>query len=138
MPPIHISYHANPSGDPDDDFFLKHAWLQGATWFSQTIDYIGEPDYNRGRSSVKLNRADVPYISYYHAANRDLNLAYLSGTDWITQIVDSAGDVGQFSSLALDKAGCPHISYHDATNGDLKYAYLPPMVNYLPVILKNH
>jgi hypothetical protein len=133
------------SGNPHISYFddtnntLKYAWLSGTTWFSQTIDYIIEqPDYDKGGvSSLKLNRADVPYVSYYHTAYRDLNLAYLSGTVWITETVDSDGDVGAYNSLALDQAGCPHISYYDVTNGDLKYAYLPPLVYYLPVILKN-
>lgn len=36
--------------------------------------------------------------------------------------VDSADNVGKYSSLALDSGGAPRISYHDVTNKALKFA----------------
>lgn len=42
---------------------------------------------------------------------------------WHIETVDSAGDVGWWSSLVLDTAGRPHIGYIDWTNKALKYVY---------------
>ncbi len=41
---------------------------------------------------------------------------------WYIQTVDTAGNVGYFTSVALDPNGYPHISYSDWGNQDLKYA----------------
>lgn len=41
---------------------------------------------------------------------------------WYVYTVDSADDVGGYSSVALDANGYPHISYLDSTNEALKYA----------------
>jgi PGF-pre-PGF domain-containing protein len=54
------------------------------------------------------------------ASNESINAA--TDMDWTTQVVDSVGDVGGFTSIAVDASGHPHISYHDYTNRDLKYA----------------
>ena len=37
-------------------------------------------------------------------------------------VIDSIGDIGEFSSIAIDSYGFKHISYFDATNIDIKYA----------------
>jgi PKD repeat protein len=48
--------------------------------------------------------------------------AWDGGGGWVTETVDSAGQVGYYNSLALDADGYPHISYQDWDNG-LRYAY---------------
>jgi len=129
----HISYFDNTNDA------LKYARLSGTTWVSETVDRIGDIPY-RGLHSLKLDQANMPYISYYNATKDryDLELARFNGRVWIIQTVDSGGDVGQYSSLALDPMSCPHISYYDATNGDLKYAYIPPCCVYLPLVMHNY
>ncbi len=74
-------------------------------------------------SSLALDRDGNPRISYYNATDHDLKYAWKDGSNWFTQIVDSAGDVGWETSLALDGAGNPRIAYWDGTNGYLKYAW---------------
>jgi hypothetical protein len=86
--------------------------------------------------SLALNRNDAPVISYYDARGGDLKVANCDRdrdcTTKSIQIVDSTGDVGQYSSLVLvpvrDPRGQvtgqrPLVSYYDVTNGDLKVAY---------------
>ena len=73
-------------------------------------------------TSLALDEAGQPHITYYDVTNRDLKHAWMTGGDWQIETVDSGGDVGQFTSMALDAANKPHISYLDYTNGDLKYA----------------
>ena len=84
------------------------------------------------------------YISYYDGENGDLKLAGYSGPPpdkgvdgaipagncgpgdtWDCVTIDSAGDVGRFTSLVM--SGGIQIAYYDATNGALKFAEAGPM-----------
>ena len=77
-------------------------------------------------SSVALDADDNPVVSYYDIGNASLKVAHC-GTSTCLPVEgntitspDSAGDVGQYSSLRIDASGNPVVSYYDATNGDLK------------------
>jgi hypothetical protein len=61
-------------------------------------------------------------IAYYDATNGDLR--YVEGTTTgfgTPEVVDGAGDTGQWPSLAYD-LGTALIAYHDFTNQDLRFA----------------
>ncbi|QYK51221.1 MAG: class F sortase [Anaerolineales bacterium] len=74
--------------------------------------------------SLQLDSSGNPVIAYYDVTNQRLKLAHCSNatcTAVTINVVDDAGNVGQYPSMKLD-GGLPVISYYDDTNGDLKLA----------------
>ena len=118
----HVSYY-----DPGNTA-LKYASYVGSggncgpsnDWQCDTVDDSGQMGE---ATSLALDSAGRPHITYYQHVIADLRYAYYDGVTWHLETVDSAGNVGTDSSLALDTSDRPHISYFDYANRNLKYAY---------------
>lgn len=104
---------------------LKAAFLSVINaWVPQVVDETGDV----GRfSSIGVDSFGTLHISYYDATNGWLKHAAgaKGGTEWnwyLKEVVDNAGNVGQYTSLAVDAANQVHVSYYDVSQGNLKYA----------------
>jgi len=158
---VHIAYYCDyyceydlPKGIDDDsnlDQDLKYAISPSITptliedWEITAIKTEGDVGKFISLATninKDLDTVNERHISFYDATNADLYYGLHNGKhdgDWTFEIVDSAGDVGMFSSLALNATGLPAISYYDAYLGNLKYAAtFIPVSNYvfLPLVLK--
>ena len=97
------------------------ACVPGGETFT-TIDSAGDVGTD---TSLALGSDGFPVICYRDVTNGDLkvvkcdDVACAPGGETLAT-VDSAGNVGYYSSLALGSDGFPVISYYDQTNDDLK------------------
>jgi len=64
------------------------------------------------------------HISYWDRTHNALKHATGTGNSWKTSSVDTAGNVGFFTSIAAGKSGSLSISYHSETQHSLKVASL--------------
>ncbi len=114
---LHVSYFRG--GTPG---VLQHALYDGSSWTIQPViaDYYWIP-----MTSLALNSADEPRISYYRQESGELNLATWTGSAWAYSSIDRRGSSGTKSSLALSATGQPYLSYEwgDGNVGGIKYAY---------------
>ncbi len=109
----YISYYDLSTGN------LEYAWHDNG-W--QTTNYSAGSTDEGSYTSLKVLDGRL-YVSYYDVTHGDLK--FFSGGPglWPTfTTVDSAGDVGQYSSLDLTGDDQPRISYYDATRNRLLYA----------------
>jgi hypothetical protein len=100
---------------------LVLAFQYDGAWVTAPLDQTGDV----GEYTSQKIRGGVSHVTYYTKSSGDLRYAVFNpsgGQTPVIQTVDSAGDVGAWSSLALDEQGRPHIAYRDAGNGHLKYA----------------
>ncbi|MHB8876825.1 MAG: hypothetical protein ACYC8T_24275, partial [Myxococcaceae bacterium] len=114
---------------------LRYAVFDGATWLQTTVDQAtqnlctaGGTNLTGQGTSIAVAPGGDPRISYYDATGGDLRYAACTAgcatasPTFQLSAVDTAGDVGGYSSIRVAASGSSRISYYDATNGDLKYA----------------
>src|SRR5205807_5886058 len=97
------------------------------TWTCTAVDTAN--DVGR-KSSLAFDASGNPWVGYYDNTNLDLRVAKYVGSGgtgcalpaWSCTAVDTAGDVGGYSSIAFNAAGTAMVSYYDTTNGNLKGA----------------
>jgi hypothetical protein len=92
---------------------------------NNTIAIMGPPQIGM-YSSIAIGSDGFPIISCYDSTNYDLIVLKCSIPDCsggnTRSTVDSAGVVGQHTSITIGTDGLPFISYYDSTNSDLKVA----------------
>ncbi|MBE0432602.1 hypothetical protein IBX73_03945 [candidate division WOR-3 bacterium] len=108
----HVAY------DKDDFGAVCYRYKTASGW--QPEEMVGAGGgWNTYGASVAACGGEK-FIAYYAAG--DLKFATRTNTGWISEEVDTAGDVGTYASLVIDGEGYAHIAYRDGTNWLLKYA----------------
>lgn len=131
----YIAYYDTDESNPGDETYgrLKFAKASSSdftTWSNYLLDssstFVGQ------YASLNLESNTVLNVSYYDKTNGNLKFKRCNGGgsgDWaLAVIVDSTGDVGQYTSIdnGLSTDGSTNkigISYYDVTNGYIKFAY---------------
>ncbi|MBA2278953.1 hypothetical protein H0V99_00740 [Candidatus Saccharibacteria bacterium] len=141
---VYTSINFDPVGNAWVSFYTNSVlrtaqYLAGATtgtgcdvttWTCTTVDSGTD---NGEYSSLAFDPAGNPWVSYRDANNLNLQVAhYLGGATtgtgcdvntWTCTDVDTANNVGDFTSIAIDPSGNPWVSYYDAgSNLNLRVA----------------
>ncbi|RLC65785.1 MAG: hypothetical protein DRI48_06205 [Chloroflexi bacterium] len=107
----HISYCRIPGSYCEE---LRYARWDGTQWLTSTLESGSRTGFH---TSLALDSADRPRISYYNFDEQAVKYARWDGAAWQIETVGS----GSYTALALDSADRPHISYY--TSDGLRYAW---------------
>lgn len=72
-------------------------------------------------TSLALDSANRPHISYYDANNGDLKYAFYTPFGWELRTAYSVNNSGYYTSIAIGSNDLPRISFQDATLGELLF-----------------
>lgn len=123
-----------PSMGTDANQHIHLAYMQGnvVTYTTNTsggwvsIPVMNIEVYSAFSPALAVDALGFVHISFREYINNDLIYATNRSGLWTTEIVDSSGSVGEYSSIAVDASQNVHISYYDYTNRSLKYATNTP------------
>jgi hypothetical protein len=104
--------------DKDDFGAVCYRAKTASGWQSEETIGTGGGWNTYGASIVVAGGEEL--VVYY--SEGDLKFAMKTAGGWVSEDVDTTGDVGTHTSLAIDNEGYAHIAYRDATNELLKYA----------------
>ncbi|MEI7745397.1 MAG: hypothetical protein WCK58_16800, partial [Chloroflexota bacterium] len=81
-----------------------------------------------GDTSITIGADGLVLVAYNFYQSHSLKVTHCWKSDCsngaTTSTIDSAGHVGQYTSITLGADGLGLVSYYDVTNGDLKVAHL--------------
>ena len=111
--------------DTNDDLKVMHCNDINCAGGDESITTPHSAGEVGGNTSLELDSAGFPVISYYDSTNGDLyvmhcNDANCTGNNERITSPDVTGDVGTYTSLALDASGFPVVSYYDSSTTALK------------------
>jgi hypothetical protein len=126
-----ISYYETIPPFPPGDGDLKVVHCNDtACAGGDEVPHVADGAGNVGlNTSLELDAAGNPVISYYDLTNEDVKLLHCNdpacaGGDETPHTVDGPGRLGEFqTSLQLSAVGNPVVSYYDTTNGNLKVVH---------------
>ena len=108
---------------------LKYVKASGGTWGASEL-VLGGPADVGAYGSVAFASDDTPWISFNHATNNELWVAYKTGA-WETAVADDGGasnyKEGRYTCIRFGPDDKPHISYQQYSTPGLyatKYASL--------------
>lgn len=108
----HIFYHNAAAGD------LRHAYISGAAWTSETIDSGGS--VGEYADAIRCNTNKL-CVCFKDSTSQNLKFAIGTAGSWTIEVADSsADDVGSYCDLVELVDGSMRAAHFDATNRQLR------------------